>query len=243
MIPDGGGSPTSGSRDTGCRADAGRGGGGKERGGKGPLGTNDVHGRVTAGKWSCRMRSSMEEGRILGGDQNPHGLQPGGLQRGVRCPCRALESATRRSTIPERVTIFTDAQAGIKQMASDEPGPGQKYALQARKHIATLRRSRPGIIIEIRWCPAHKGVPGNEKADERAKLAAEKPDARGVEWLAYSDRAEACSMPLPRSLANIKREISEKKWDNGQEAGPPRRSTRCRKDRGRTAWWLEAPRG
>jgi len=33
-----------------------------------------------------------------------------------------------------------------------------------------------------------------------------------VEWLSYSDRVEVRSMPLPRSLANIKREISEKKW-------------------------------
>jgi len=76
---------------------------------------------------------------------------------------RALESAARRTTTPERVTIFTDAQAAIRRMASEEPGPGQKYALQARKYIATLRRSRPDITIEIRWCPAHKGVTGNEK--------------------------------------------------------------------------------
>ena len=125
---------------------------------------------------------------------------------------RALESATRRPTVPERVTIFIHAQAAIRRMASKKPGPGQMYALQARKHIATLRRERPDITIEIRWCPAHKGDAGNEKADEWAELAAEEPDARGVEWLAYSDRMEARSMPLPRSLANIKREISGKKW-------------------------------
>ena len=87
-------------------------------------------------------------------------------------------------------------------MASDDPGPGQQYAIQARKAIAMLRRARPGITIEIRWCPAHKGIAGNEKADEWAKMAAEKPGTRGVEYLA----------PLPRSLANLKREISEKKW-------------------------------
>jgi len=46
-------------------------------------------------------------------------------------------------------------------MASDEPGPGQQYAL-----------ARPGITIEVRWCPAHKGIVGNEKADEWAKEAA-----------------------------------------------------------------------
>ena len=33
---------------------------------------------------------------------------------------------------PERVTIFTDAQAAIRRMATDEPGLGQQYALRAR---------------------------------------------------------------------------------------------------------------
>ena len=109
----------------------------------------------------------------------------------------ALEEASRRNTTPEQVTIFSDAQAAIRRIASDEPGPGQQCTLQARKHIATLRKSRPGIVIEIRWCPAQKGVTGNEKADEWAKAAAEQ---------AGNHR------PIPRSLANLKREISEKKW-------------------------------
>jgi len=130
---------------------------------------------------------------------------------------RALESASRRNTTPERITIFTDAQAAIQRMATDEPWPGQNHALQARRHIATLRRARPGITIEIRWCPAHEGIEGNEKADEWAKLAAEEPDARGVEWFSYSHRPEERSMPLPRSLANIIREISEKKWAEAQQ--------------------------
>ena len=68
---------------------------------------------------------------------------------------RALESAARRNTTPERVAIFSDAEAAIRRMASDEPGPGQQYAIQARKHIAALRQARPDITIEIRWCPAH----------------------------------------------------------------------------------------
>jgi len=133
---------------------------------------------------------------------------------------RALESAARRNTVPERITIFTEAQAAIRRMATDEPEPGQKYALEARRHIAALLRAAPGIIIEIRWCPAHEGVEGNEKADEWAQLAVEEPDARGVEgldWFTYSDRPEERSMPLPRSLANIKREIAEKKWAEAQE--------------------------
>jgi ribonuclease HI len=96
---------------------------------------------------------------------------------------RALEEAAKRQTVPEWVTIFTDAQADIRRMVSEDPGLGQMYAILARRHIATLRRGRPDITIEIRWRPAHKGVPGNEKADEWPKLAAEKSGARGVEWL------------------------------------------------------------
>jgi len=82
-------------------------------------------------------------------------------------------------------------------MASDEPGPGQKYAIQARRHIVALRRARPGIAIEIWWCPAHKEIAGNEKANEWAMEEAGQPGSHG---------------PLPRSLANLKREISDKKW-------------------------------
>jgi hypothetical protein len=98
-------------------------------------------------------------------------------------------------------------------MASEEPGPGQMYVIQSRKHIAALRRAQPGITIEIRWCPAHKGVPGNDKADEWAKLAAERPDTRGVEWL----KGGARPTPLPRSLTHLTREISEKKWAEARQ--------------------------
>ena len=119
-------------------------------------------------------------------------------------------------------------------MASDEPGPGQQYAIQARKHIAALRRARPGITIEIHWCPAHKGIAGNETADEWAKIAAGQPGTRGVEWPNYGHegRSEVCAMPLPRSLANLKREISEKKWTEARSwAGGAslRRSTACQR--------------
>jgi hypothetical protein len=70
---------------------------------------------------------------------------------------RALETAALRPLARERITIYTDAQAAIRRMDSDKSGPGQGYALEARKHIATIRRRRPGVTIELRWCPAHKG--------------------------------------------------------------------------------------
>jgi ribonuclease HI len=130
---------------------------------------------------------------------------------------RALEVAARRRITPEKVTIFSDAQAAIRRMASEEPGPGQKHAIQARKWVGVLRKARPDIVIEIRWCPAHEGVMGNEKTDEWAKLAAEEPDAHGVEWLGQTDKYGRRPMPPPRSLANIAREISEKKWTEAKQ--------------------------
>jgi len=48
---------------------------------------------------------------------------------------------------PIRVTIFTNAQAVIRRIALEEPGPGQMYALQARKHIVVLWRARPDTAI------------------------------------------------------------------------------------------------
>jgi len=161
----------------------------------------------------------------------------------VRRSCKDTGIGSRRPTTPERITIFTDAQAAIRRIASEEPSPGQQYALQARKHIATLRKAGPGIILETRWCPTHKGAGGNEKADERAKTVGES-DARGVEWLSYSDRNEARAVPLPRSLAHLKQE-RKSGWRraNGLEAEPPRQSAECRKPRGRMARLLGAPKG
>jgi len=135
-------------------------------------------------------------------------------QEAYNAECAALASALKTAAeiapTPSHVTIFTDTQAAIQRMSTEEPGLGQKYAVEARQHIATLRRAAPDITIKIRWCPAHEGVEGNEKANEWAKLAAEEPDTQGMEGWTYSDRTE--ETPLPKSLANIRREISEKKW-------------------------------
>ena len=89
---------------------------------------------------------------------------------------RALQVAASRNHALGLVTIFTDCQAAIGRMAS-------KYALDARRHIATLRAKEPNVRIEIRWCPSHQGIEGNEVADKWAKLAADEPNAHGVEWL------------------------------------------------------------
>jgi hypothetical protein len=86
------------------------------------------------------------------------------------------------------------------------------YAIKARRNIATLQRARPDIISRTGVAQRTKGFRGMRTPDERAKLAAEEPDAHGVEWL----QAGARPMLFRRSLAHLKREISEEKWAGGQ---------------------------
>jgi len=98
-----------------------------------------------------------------------------------------------------------------REMGSGGRKGGATMPAKSKIRSPLLGAIVPGITMEIRWCPAHKGIAGNEKADEWAKITAEEPDTHGMEWLNYSDRTEVRAMPLPRSLANLKREISEKK--------------------------------
>ena len=110
---------------------------------------------------------------------------------GAECAAiaRALETAASRAKQRKlgAVTTFTDAQVAITRLTSDEPGPGQMHPIAARKHLSNLRRREPEINVEIRWCPSHEGIEGNEIVDGWAKQAADEPDEHGVGWLNYSD--------------------------------------------------------
>jgi len=71
-----------------------------------------------------------------------------------------------------RVTVFTDSQATLRRIQSDEPGPGQVLALRTMNWVDAL--ARKNIQVEYRWVPAHKGIEGNEEADQQATKAAYK---------------------------------------------------------------------
>jgi ribonuclease HI len=65
-----------------------------------------------------------------------------------------------------RVTIFTDSQATLRRIQSDEPGSAQVLALRTMNWESEL--TDKNISVEYRWVPAHKGVEGNEEADLQA---------------------------------------------------------------------------
>jgi len=71
----------------------------------------------------------------------------------------------------QKITIFADAQAALQRIASDAPGPGQRYALAIAQQAYDLWEQRR-VSAQFRWVPSHAGTAGNEKADEWAKMAA-----------------------------------------------------------------------
>jgi ribonuclease HI len=61
---------------------------------------------------------------------------------------RALGSAARRQTVPKRVTVFTDAQAVVRRIASEEPGPAR--CKRSRREGALRRYGRPDRTSSLR---------------------------------------------------------------------------------------------
>jgi ribonuclease HI len=89
---------------------------------------------------------------------------------------------------PRRLVIFSDCQAAIQAVQNPKRSSGQFVLAAIYDHVRTLRSTQlhhqqtptfDQIPIEIRWIPAHVGVPGNETADVEAMLAATGGGGRG----------------------------------------------------------------
>jgi len=104
-----------------------------------------------------------------------------------------------------RVMVFTDSQATLRRIQSDEPGPGQVLALRTMNWTDAL--GRKNIQVEYRWVPAHKRIEGNEEADQQAPKAAYK----------HCGSYTKTQNPLPFldyvSFSHVSRKLSEAKWE------------------------------
>lgn len=86
-----------------------------------------------------------------------------------------LHLAGRRET-GRSYTIYTNSTAAMARSTGDDPGPGQDMAIRIIGFAQRLVDQ--GNSISIRWALAHRGVEGNEQADQRAKEAAALPPLR-----------------------------------------------------------------
>lgn len=71
-----------------------------------------------------------------------------------------------------------DSVSAIDRARSEDVGPGQRFAAAAIE-VCTRVLARANEVA-VRWVPAHQGIPGNERADEHARAAAEGGEPREV---------------------------------------------------------------
>ena len=120
-------------------------------------------------------------------------------------------------------TIFTDSVAAMRRVIDDAPRPGQHMAVRAIDFAERIVQR--GGSVTIRWIPAHRGVEGNERADQAAKEAAVLPPpraTRGIFNLAFlnrgvSERMVRCWVSDTRARAGVGRDP-----DRGAYALPSR---------------------
>ena len=145
-----------------------------------------------------------------------------------------LESAPRRQTTPERVTIFTIAQAAIRRIASEKPGLGQEYALQARstplryEELGRTSSSRYGGARHTRESPATRRPTNGPELRRRSQTPAEQ---NGRATPTGQRRARY----LSQDRSHPKRDTSEKKRRGTEMGKRPElleKNTRYRRARG-----------
>jgi len=111
----------------------------------------------------------------------------------------ALQSAVNRHNdnilkgdLP--IAIFSDSQTALQRIRQLGDGPGQCIVQNIHRLEQSL--AERGTEIRYHWVPGHKGVPGNEAADQAAKQAADDHTTNRSQHYA--------------TLAHLNRQISER---------------------------------
>jgi ribonuclease HI len=90
-----------------------------------------------------------------------------GLMMAAKATCK---HAKRQNNI-NHIFLFADNSSAVNSIFDPKPAPGQIYAIKAHHHLTRFLDSHPKKQVTIAWCPSHKNIRGNERADKLAKEA------------------------------------------------------------------------
>jgi ribonuclease HI len=79
-----------------------------------------------------------------------------------------------------KITFFVDNESAAKAILNPTASsPSQGCSIGACRNVRRWLEEDPNRVVEIKWCPSHEGIPGNERVDILAKEASqrEQPNA------------------------------------------------------------------
>jgi ribonuclease HI len=112
----------------------------------------------------------------LGGRATSFDAEMAGLMLGAK----NASKYGRQRTLTNHIYIFIDNTSAIHSTAKMRPGPGQLYATKTHQYLAKFLRKNPDNQVTVAWCPGHKNIVGNERADVLAKEARDEPNSSNV---------------------------------------------------------------
>lgn len=122
--------------------------------------------------------------------------------------------AVMRTTIVDDATIFTDSQTAISCILGRASGATQVLLRAVRRALKRLRSDNGGTVVQLRWCPGHAGITGNDLADEEAKAA-----IRGKSFppelvppVLSNYRPPTNAVTLKRSMKEKNKELANSYW-------------------------------
>ena len=166
-----------------------------------------INGEIGVAATSPMIQSTM---KTYMGDNSTSTVYAAELQ-GIRLALIIALEDWNKGNRRKKLIIYTDNQAAIRTVGNPTGKSGAYIVADIIYLIGHLQTTKQ-IQVEVRWVPAHTGIPGNEEADVAAKEAA---GWRAREPTCAENRAAPPTRlyPLRTTLKTWIKKEAQKEWE------------------------------